>query len=258
MESEKNPPSDVQSSGMPVEGDQKKHNMCYSGFWVRWAARMIDCVIIVIIMIIVFVPFFLSVGLLSAIPGMGIFAQFFGMFFGLIIGWSYYIILTHKYQATVGKILVGAQVVAEDGKKLSLEHLILRETIGKFVSGLILCIGYLMAAFTSKKQGLHDYIARSVVVYKDPIRGPRKFVVVTVYIIAGLSMIVMIALTVFFFFLFGTLITNDVNWGGTIDDTVSPNFEEDYNFEIEDVENFLQKFNDKPVDDVQNYTIEQS
>jgi uncharacterized RDD family membrane protein YckC len=40
----------------------------------------------------------------------------------------------------------------------------------KFISALIFLIGYIMAGFTQKKQALHDMIAGTLVVVKDPYR----------------------------------------------------------------------------------------
>ena len=40
----------------------------------------------------------------------------------------------------------------------------LREVIGKFISSILLCIGYLMVAFDGQKQGLHDKIAGTYVI----------------------------------------------------------------------------------------------
>ncbi|MEH2462295.1 RDD family protein [Nostoc sp.] len=40
------------------------------------------------------------------------------------------------------------------------------QTSSKIISGLILLIGYIMAAFTEKKQALHDIIAGTLVVNK--------------------------------------------------------------------------------------------
>mgnify|MGYP000197082409 CR=1 FL=1 len=40
----------------------------------------------------------------------------------------------------------------------------LREIVGKFVSGIILGIGYIMAGFDRNKQGLHDRIAGTYVI----------------------------------------------------------------------------------------------
>ncbi len=39
-----------------------------------------------------------------------------------------------------------------------------REILGKFVSSILLGIGYLMVAFDSQKQGLHDKIADTYVI----------------------------------------------------------------------------------------------
>lgn len=41
----------------------------------------------------------------------------------------------------------------------------LREIIGKFLSAIILGIGYLMVIWNPKKQALHDKIAKTYVVY---------------------------------------------------------------------------------------------
>jgi type II secretory pathway pseudopilin PulG len=49
-----------------------------------------------------------------------------------------------------------------------LSSLIIRETVGKILSFIIIGIGYIMVAFTAKKQGLHDMLAHTVVVYKKP------------------------------------------------------------------------------------------
>jgi uncharacterized RDD family membrane protein YckC len=35
----------------------------------------------------------------------------------------------------------------------------------KYLSGLVFCIGFIMAAFTDRKQALHDMVAGTVVTY---------------------------------------------------------------------------------------------
>ena len=70
-----------------------------------------------------------------------------------------------KYQATVGKLAMGIYVTDTNGSRLSFLKAFLRH-IGKILSGWILFIGYIMAAFTDKKQALHDYLASSIVVKK--------------------------------------------------------------------------------------------
>jgi type II secretory pathway pseudopilin PulG len=91
-------------------------------------------------------------------------------------------------------MLVGITVKSEDFQHLSLGRVLLRETIGKFVSEIILCIGYIMAGFTAKKQGLHDKFARTVVIYKDPAQSHRVGLIVGIVIAAILPIIAIIGI----------------------------------------------------------------
>lgn len=67
------------------------------------------------------------------------------------------------WQATVGKRLLGLKVVDRTGGRLSLPRAALRFG-GHLASRLTLMLGYLMAAFTERKQALHDKIADTYVV----------------------------------------------------------------------------------------------
>jgi uncharacterized RDD family membrane protein YckC len=173
--------------------------MKYSGFWVRGAAHLIDAIIIFFVALFVLIPTSIVIGIVSAFLGpFGVFLQFLSGFLGLFLTWAYFIFMTNKYQATFGKMAVGVKVYAENGDKLTLGDIILRETIGKIVSTIIFGIGYVMIAFTGKKQGLHDIIARSVVTYNNPSKGPNTPVVAVTYILYGLLMFVAIMLIVIF------------------------------------------------------------
>ena len=68
------------------------------------------------------------------------------------------------YGQTLGKKVLKIRVVTQDGSELGLGKIILRETLGKFLSVMILFIGYLMAFFDSEKKALHDRIAKTYVV----------------------------------------------------------------------------------------------
>jgi uncharacterized RDD family membrane protein YckC len=66
-------------------------------------------------------------------------------------------------QATVGKIALGLRVTDLNGERITF----LRATgryFGKIISGMILYIGFIMAAFTEKRQALHDLMAECLVV----------------------------------------------------------------------------------------------
>ena len=66
-------------------------------------------------------------------------------------------------QATVGKMALGIKVTDLEGNRISFGRALGR-TFAKILSGLIIFIGYIIAAFTEKKQALHDMIAGTLVV----------------------------------------------------------------------------------------------
>lgn len=58
---------------------------------------------------------------------------------------------------------VGLRVVTTDGQQLSFLHATGRY-FAKFISAIILCIGFIMVAFSEKNRGLHDMIAGTLVI----------------------------------------------------------------------------------------------
>ena len=68
-------------------------------------------------------------------------------------------------QATLGKIIVGIKVTDLEGNRISFAKASGRH-FGKYISAFILCIGYIMAGFTEKKQALHDILASCLVINK--------------------------------------------------------------------------------------------
>jgi uncharacterized RDD family membrane protein YckC len=66
-------------------------------------------------------------------------------------------------QATVGKIAVGLKVTDLYGQRISFARATGRH-FAKILSAMVLFIGYIMVAFTERKQGLHDILAGTLVV----------------------------------------------------------------------------------------------
>ena len=162
----------------------------YAGFWIRWVANIIDGLVVGF--------FVVGVSLLQGLfihPSTDITRQAYqnGVFllFKMVLAWSYYVWMTDSYGATLGKKAVGIVVTSEDGSRLPIGRIILRETIGKWVSAMILMIGYLMAGFTKKKQALHDKFAKSVVVYKNPEHKNSGAVIA---VVVGFSILIMITI----------------------------------------------------------------
>jgi uncharacterized RDD family membrane protein YckC/Tfp pilus assembly protein PilE len=137
----------------------------YAGFWVRAGALVIDSVVM----------WFAGLAL-SSMLGNGK----SNVALQTIVSFGYYVLMITYYQATVGKIVVGLHVERTSGERVGLGRAILREVIGKFLSTLLLGIGYFMAGWTKKKQGLHDMIADTVVVENDPKKSKTVWVVIGV------------------------------------------------------------------------------
>jgi uncharacterized RDD family membrane protein YckC len=68
-----------------------------------------------------------------------------------------------RFQASPGKIAIGIRVTDTLGQRLSFWHAAGRY-IAKYVSGITLGIGYIMAGFTPKAQALHDELADTLVI----------------------------------------------------------------------------------------------
>ena len=85
----------------------------------------------------------------------------------LVLGWLYFAFMESSERgATLGKMAVGLRVVTDQGERLSFLQASGRY-FAKFVSALILCIGFIMVAFTERKRGLHDMISGSLVIKTD-------------------------------------------------------------------------------------------
>jgi uncharacterized RDD family membrane protein YckC len=87
---------------------------------------------------------------------------------GLIVGIAYFVgFESSAYQATPGKMALGLIVTDSDGRRISPMRAVGRY-FAKILSGMILLIGFIMVAFTERKQGLHDMIAGTLVVKGKP------------------------------------------------------------------------------------------
>ncbi|MGA2933627.1 MAG: RDD family protein [Methanomicrobiales archaeon] len=91
----------------------------------------------------------------------------------LAIRWVYFAYMeSSPRQATFGKAALGLVVIDGGGHRISF----LRATgrwLGKLLSWATLGIGFYLIQFTEKKQGLHDLIADTFVVYKNRYQEPR-------------------------------------------------------------------------------------
>ena len=90
-----------------------------------------------------------------------------------LAGAAYYIICTYCAGTTAGKWLFNLRVVPAGGsgqRKLRLIDVVYRETIGKFLSGLVMNIGYIIAGMDSEKRALHDMLCDTRVIYAKRVK----------------------------------------------------------------------------------------
>lgn len=143
----------------------------YAGFWLRFVAWFIDAIISGIAGAIVGGIVGFIIGLSMASSGSSTqqieaIAGVMGQLLGIVIGWLYCAIMeSSSTQATLGKMALGLRVTDMEGNRISFGRASGRH-FAKILSGLILLIGYFMAGWTERKQGLHDMIANTLVLRK--------------------------------------------------------------------------------------------
>ena len=125
----------------------------YMGFWIRLAAWLIDAVLLSIVNFLV--GFALGLG-----------DNPFGFMVNLAITWTYHVAFVATKGQTIGKMLLGIQVVNAQGNIPGIGAVLLREIVGKFLSTIALGLGYLWVAWDKEKRGWHDHIAGTYVVRK--------------------------------------------------------------------------------------------
>ena len=118
----------------------------YQGFWIRLAAAIIDCLVVVA-----------ASSLLSLLPVVGNFISFF-------VYWLYHWLFIGLKGQTLGKMAVGIKVVNAAGAVPGLGRAALREIPGKILSSIAIYLGFLWVAWDKRKQGWHDKIAGTYVV----------------------------------------------------------------------------------------------
>lgn len=165
----------------------------YGGFWIRFAAKFIDNLIVAVVVLVPLVIFFMVLGLstsksaqgdFGAVPpvdfgwagwgvgggaffGQAIMAQALSLLFQLIfvaIRTVYSTFFLGKFGATPGKMVFKLVVVDASGGKISYGRAFGR-SCAEILSQMICAIGYIIAAFDDQKRTLHDHMSNTRVIY---------------------------------------------------------------------------------------------
>lgn len=128
------------------------------GFWARVVASFIDAIVTIVAAVIVAFVVGMFVGVIGGNP------ELFGQLVGIVTSWLYCALMeSSEAQATLGKLVIGAKVVDANGERLTFGRATGRH-FAKYISWLLLCVGYIMVAFDERKRGLHDMMAGTYVV----------------------------------------------------------------------------------------------
>lgn len=139
------------------------HNskILYAGFWKRFLAYSIDTFVLNLFM-------FLDILAIAFIANQNLFRleivkTVISLIWFLVYLLYFSIMESSQKQATIGKMALGLKVTDMDGNRITFLRALGRN-VGKLLSAIILFIGFIMAAFTTKKQALHDLISGCLVV----------------------------------------------------------------------------------------------
>lgn len=140
----------------------------HAGFFVRLAAYLMDSLIVgVVLAVVVRFPIWISTLIVpnNIVVRDLIFEYSIKDIVIYVLSAMYFILLTYKTGATIGKRVLHLKVVSAEDRKPTLFEVIYRETVGRFLSALILYAGYFMIGLQSEKRGLHDLMSDTQVVY---------------------------------------------------------------------------------------------
>ena len=119
-------------------------NQIYAGFWQRFLAGIIDLIILIVIeVILIFIPII-------------------GWILSLFVTWLYFSVQhSSTKQATFGMRALDIRITDENHGKIGFWR-----ATGNFyltvISAFVVFIGFFMIAFTSRKQGFHNLISRTL------------------------------------------------------------------------------------------------
>lgn len=162
------------SGGAQALPDHLHAPMLHAGFWRRFAAYVIDMLIVGAAAFVLYMLFvFVVIVPAAASGGRHVNDAAFGgslllLWLAIIVAqWLYFALCeSSSWQATPGKMALNMCVTDMYGRRIGFGQATGRY-FGKILSSFIFDIGFMMAGWTARKQALHDLMASCCVVRKD-------------------------------------------------------------------------------------------
>ncbi|MUV39137.1 putative membrane protein YteJ [Lentibacillus sp. JNUCC-1] len=152
------------ASIMSEEHQATRDVMRYAGFWMRFWAYLADLLVIAGLSTLLIGPINLLIDLREITIGFWTTAGVLGS----VIFYAYFLLMTRYFGQTLGKMIFGLRVISTNGGRPAWGDLIFREVIGRFIYRvfLVMHVLYIVVAFTKNKDGLHDMVANTHVIYE--------------------------------------------------------------------------------------------
>jgi uncharacterized RDD family membrane protein YckC len=149
---------------------RQREGLRYVGFWARFAAFVIDTLLLLLITMPILLWTYGLSGMTEPTLVRGP--------VDFVVSWVAPIVATLVFwryrSATPGKMIIGAVIVdAASGGRPTMGQFLVRY-FAYLVSIVPLCLGFLWIAFDARKQSFHDKLASTVVVSRDSIADSRS------------------------------------------------------------------------------------
>jgi uncharacterized RDD family membrane protein YckC len=167
----------------------------YAGFWKRLLAYILDAIVLYIPNLLIMQALgggaaeaTLQQAILAAGGNPELMVAAYGQYYETmrlaivltsLLAWLYFAWCeSSAWQATPGKLAMGLRVTDLNGRRISFPRALGRYA-AKLLSAMTLLIGFLMIAWTGRKQGLHDLLAGTLVLngrasHRDPPRSDDR------------------------------------------------------------------------------------
>ena len=139
----------------------------YAGFFVRLTAFLVDMIIVNAALLVIRIPMWI----LSLNSPDNVLVRDFIFQYSIVdivcylLTVLYFTLLTYYTGATLGKKLFQLRVVSTEDRKMTFFEVLYRESIGRFLSGVIMNLGYLLILAQKEHRGIHDLLADTSVIY---------------------------------------------------------------------------------------------